>query len=85
MSETLCCLQMVRFTEVTAEMTEDHSIYLKQGKRTCESNSIVMLGLLLLLTFPSLFLFFVRTPQPLYKSAQKTMWALAGSTVSFEW
>lgn len=85
-TESNNCAVMLRLTVDTAEMTGDHLLHLNQRKRTHESNRSIMLGLSLsLLTFPSLLLFLAPTPQPLYKSAQKTMWALAGSTVSFEW
>lgn len=54
------------------------------GKRTLESSVTWNFTLSCCLLF-CLFLFFAPLLQPQYKSAWKTMWALAVTTVSFEW
>ena len=74
---------MVRLTVDPTEMVQN-MIFSKTEKRTLEIDfwSKNLASLLL-----SSFLFLLPEPpnQPQYKSAPKTMWALAITTVSFEW
>lgn len=68
-----------------AEIVQNDLISNKPEKRTLETNIWYKnLSSLLLSSFFSLFLLLAPPPQPQYKSAQKTMWALAVITVSFE-
>ena len=75
---------MVSLAVEPAEMVQNNLISSNPEKRTLQTN-IWYKNLVSVFLSSFLFLFYSSPRPPQYKSARKTMWALAVITVSFEW